>query len=110
MILIALYNGKGDQTVSFIFFLGALGILGILGILDFLDFLDVLDNLDVLGVLDFYRDGYYLPKSLSIRSRRLMRRSSSMMARRISGLYQKKNWRWASLSRCDFAEKMGCSV
>ena len=110
MTLTNLYITVKETKRSPLFFLGALGILGIL---DFLDFLDVLGNLDVLGVLDvldFYRDGYYLPKSLSIRSRRPMRRSSSMMARRISGLYQKKNWRWASLSRCDFAEKMGCSV
>ena len=70
------------------------------------------DHKDYLGLLrysyDILRD--YLPNSFSIRSRLPMRRSSSMMDRRISGLYQKKNWRWASLSRCDLAEKIGCNV
>ena len=55
-------------------------------------------------------EAYYLLNSLDMRSGRLMRRSSRMMFWRSEGLYQKKNWRWASLSRCVLAEYIGSSV
>lgn len=49
----------------------------------------------------------YFPYSLSIKSLRPILRNSLIMARRSSGLYQKKNIRWASFSFCDLAEKTG---
>ena len=52
----------------------------------------------------------HFPYSLSIKSCRPIRRSSLMIFLRSSGLYQKKNWRCASFSRCVLALHTGSSV
>ena len=53
---------------------------------------------------------YLFPYNLSIRSARPMRRSSLMMFRRSSGLYQKKNCLWANFSRWVLALNTGSRV
>ena len=55
-------------------------------------------------------ENHDFPYSLLIRSFRPIFRNSLIMAFRSSGLYQKKNMRWASFSRGVLAENTGSNV